>query len=113
MKSFSKPETVVLKQHFERKLVELEEEKKMLQVTLSACHQCCFDLTFCHRHDLWFRTSVQDGYYLPRSIRGSGLLVQYHVFTFILLLLLKVYVLCVEGEGHTGDRVGILGNHFR
>lgn len=32
MKSFSKPETVVLKQHFERKLVELEEEKKMLQV---------------------------------------------------------------------------------
>lgn len=34
MKSFSKPETVVLKQHFERKLVELEEEKKMLQVTL-------------------------------------------------------------------------------
>ncbi|XP_024371093.1 kinesin-like protein KIN-4A [Physcomitrium patens] len=31
MKSFSKPETVVLKQHFERKLVELEEEKKMLQ----------------------------------------------------------------------------------
>ena len=32
MKSFAKPETVVLKQHFERKLVELEEEKKMLQV---------------------------------------------------------------------------------
>ncbi|KAG0589833.1 hypothetical protein KC19_1G052000 [Ceratodon purpureus] len=31
MKSFAKPETVVLKQHFERKLVELEEEKKMLQ----------------------------------------------------------------------------------
>lgn len=32
MKSFAKPETVVLKQHFERKLLELEEEKKSLQV---------------------------------------------------------------------------------
>jgi hypothetical protein len=32
MKSFTKPETVVLKQHFERKLLELEEEKKSLQV---------------------------------------------------------------------------------
>ncbi len=32
MKSFSKPETIVLKQHFERKLVELEEEKRSLQV---------------------------------------------------------------------------------
>ncbi|CAK9197574.1 unnamed protein product [Sphagnum troendelagicum] len=31
MKSFAKPETVVLKQHFERKLLELEEEKKSLQ----------------------------------------------------------------------------------
>ncbi|CAM6035512.1 unnamed protein product [Sphagnum compactum] len=31
MKSFTKPETVVLKQHFERKLLELEEEKKSLQ----------------------------------------------------------------------------------
>ena len=34
-------------------------------------------------------------------------------FTSILFLLLKVYVPCVEGEGHTGDGVGILGNHFR
>ncbi|CAK9197643.1 unnamed protein product [Sphagnum troendelagicum] len=31
MKSFAKPETVVLKHHFERKLLELEEEKKSLQ----------------------------------------------------------------------------------
>lgn len=32
MKCIAKPETVVLKQHFERKLVELEEEKQLLQV---------------------------------------------------------------------------------
>ncbi|OAE24281.1 hypothetical protein AXG93_1052s1040 [Marchantia polymorpha subsp. ruderalis] len=34
MKSFARPDAVVLKQHFERKLVELEEEKKVLQAII-------------------------------------------------------------------------------
>lgn len=33
MKSFVRPDALFLKQHFEKKLVELEEEKKYLQVT--------------------------------------------------------------------------------
>jgi len=32
MKSFVRTDAVVLKQHFEKKLIELEEEKKHLQV---------------------------------------------------------------------------------
>lgn len=32
MKSFVRPDALFLKQHFEKKLVELEEEKKYLQV---------------------------------------------------------------------------------
>lgn len=32
MKTFVRSDAVVLKQHFEKKLVELEEEKKYLQV---------------------------------------------------------------------------------
>lgn len=32
MKSFIRIDTLVLKQHFEKKLIELEEEKRLLQV---------------------------------------------------------------------------------
>lgn len=43
MKTFVRYDAIVLKQHFERKLVELEEEKEMLQVCLSwpACRSDC------------------------------------------------------------------------
>lgn len=34
MKSFVRADTLVLKQHFEKKLIEMEEEKKRLQVDL-------------------------------------------------------------------------------
>lgn len=52
MKSFAKPETVVLKQHFERKLVELEEEKKMLQVLFDS------NFTFVMQVDLSHVSSI-------------------------------------------------------
>jgi hypothetical protein len=41
MKSFAKCDGVVLKQHFEKKIVELEEEKKSLQVSI---HIVIFDV---------------------------------------------------------------------